>query len=380
MIKKLIFLLLLTTLTFNHITFSIKIDLQSKIKLSEKVLLQLPISFCVTEDESFLLVDFKAGDVKIYNNKGALEKVLGRRGAGPNEFLQPLFCDYNNRKFIIPDAGQRKIFLYDKVGKFKFERTREILYANIGEDIQLREKKIYMSGNKNSGEGKYYSFYSFDLDKKGHHIYFLPSYLKFGLSSENEYKTEYLKKPNRTAIGVTGRFDIHGDFAYYVWEGDLKIFKINLKTKEITTFGKKMPHYVKPYTTQKLINAFFNMQGNFVQKERNKMSYVRQIFTTKKHVILLYTVPVKNGSGHEYMVQTYKMDGNFVEESKFPGKAPDTIWFDKKNSILYILALETDKEIDESYHILKYKFHDNDKSKNKSWGQANFLTPLRFQN
>ncbi len=356
-------LIVVLLLTFHFMSFSIEIDLKSKIKLSEKVLLQLPISFCVTEDEAFLVVDFKAGDVKIFNNKGELEKVLGSKGAGPNEFNQPLFCDYNNRKFIIPDAGQRKIFFYDKIGKFNFERTREIQYASIGDDIQLKENKIYMAGSKISEDGKYYSLYSFDLDGIGNHIYFLPAYLKFSLASENEFKTEYLKKPNLTAIGVMGRFDIQSNFAYYVWEGDLKIFKINLNTKEITTFGKKMPHYVKPYTTQKLINAFFNMEGNYVQKERSKMSYVRQIFTTKKHVILLYTVPVKDGSGYDFMVQTYKMDGSFVEESKFPGKELDTIWFDKENSILYALALETVKETDESYHILRYTIHDDKNSR-----------------
>jgi hypothetical protein len=124
-----------------------------------------------------------------------------------------------------------------------------------------------------------------------------------------------------------------------------------------------MPHYVKPYTSQKLINAYFSREGKYVQKERSKMSYVRHIFTTKKHVILLYTVPRKKGSGRDYMVQKYKFDGNFIEESEFFGEDPDTIWFDKENSILYVLGLVTVKENDESYYILKYKIHENGNSK-----------------
>jgi hypothetical protein len=63
------------------------------------------------------------------------------------------------------------------------------------------------------------------------------------------------------------------------------------------------------------------------------------------------------------MVQKYKFDGNFIEESEFFGEDPDTIWFDKENSILYVLGLVTVKENDESYYILKYKIHENGNSK-----------------
>jgi len=359
MIKKLLFLLLLTTLTFNHITFSIKIDLQSKIKLSEKVLLQLPISFCVTEDDLFMVVDFKSADVKIYNSNGILEKVLGRKGAGPNEFIQPLFCYYANRKFILPDVGQSKILFYDRVTKFIFKRTKEIHCTYSSEDLQLKGNNLYVSGNKISKNGRCYSFFAVNLEKNDSFIYILPAYMKFGLASDNEYKTELFKKPDITTIGVRGLFDIHGNFAYYIWEGDLKIFRINLKTKEISTFGKKMPHYIKPYTTKKLTNAFFSRQGNYVKKERNKMSYLKQIFTTENHVILIYTIPEKNKEENIYMVQLYKMDGNFVEELKLPGKASSTMWFDKKKNLMYAITFETNCELDEYHYILKYKINEN---------------------
>jgi hypothetical protein len=336
----------------------ITIALEKKIPLSSgKVLLQLPISFCVTEDNLFMVVDFKAGDVKIYNSNGELEKVLGRKGSGPNEFVQPLFCHYTHRKFILPDAGQRKIFVYRRINKLDFKRTKEILCLSAGNDIFLKENRLYIAGNKISENGKYYSLYSFDLDTNDNDVYFLPSYLKFGLTSENEYKTALFKKPDLTTIGVIGRFDIDGNFAYYIWQGDLKIFKINLNTREISTFGKKMPHYIKPYTTKALTNAFFNRQGNDVQKERRKMSYVEQVFTTIQHVMVIYTVPGNNEEEQKYMAQFYHKDGNFIVEALIPGKASSAMWFDKENNVLYAIDIETDKDFEQTHTILKYKIH-----------------------
>lgn len=349
--------ILLIILTQYINTFGININLDNKIRLSDKVLLKFPISFCVTEDNLFLVVDFKGGDVKIYNSNGELINVLGRKGYGPDEFSKPLFCYYKNKKFILSDVGQRKFFIYERKKKLNFVRTDEISVTVVGDDLQLDGNILYISGSKRTKEGKLHKFYTLHLDKKGHNTYYLPAYLKFGLASDNEYKTELFKKTDITTIGVRGLFDIHGNFAYYIWEGDLKIFSINLKTKEISIFGKKMPHYIKPYTSKKITNAFFSRQGNYVQKERSKMSYLKQIFTTEKHVMLIYTVPKKKEENF-YMVQFYKMDGNFVEELALPGKASSTMWFDKKKNDLYTIIFETVEDLDEYHYILKYKIHE----------------------
>lgn len=345
--------------TFYHVAFGLDIHLSDTINLSDKVLLQSPISFCVTEDDLFLVVDFKAGDVKIYNYKGELETVLGKKGAGPNEFVQPLFCYYTNRKFILSDVGQRKIFFYERCDNFIFERKKSISCLDSGEDFFLKENILFMSGNRISEDGKYYSFYAFNIDKNGDYKYFLPSYLKFGLSSENEHRTELIKKSDLATIGVKGMFDMNGGFAYYAWEGDLKVFRIDLKTGEIKTFGKKMAHFKKPYTTQKLIDSFFSRQVDIVRRERAKMSYVKQIFTSNSYVMVIYTIPSKNNEDNVYMVQFLKMDGTFVQEVVLPGKATNTMWFDKQKSFLYTMNFEQDANLNEHMYILKYKIPDS---------------------
>lgn len=42
-------------------------------------------------------------------------------------------------------------------------------------------------------------------------------------------------------IAIKVFIDIQGDGIYFVWEGDLKITKIDIKSGEFTSFGYKTP-------------------------------------------------------------------------------------------------------------------------------------------
>lgn len=335
-----------------------------KIPLSEEVLLQFPISFCVTEDNLFVVVDFKAGDVKLYNNDGKLTGVIGSKGYGPNEFSQPLQCDYRNGKLLISDAGQTKIFVYQRKDCKVFTRTGEVLCSSVGEDIKLRDGRIYFAGTKFGSDGVPNAFYSaalgenlksFSLDDKSY-IYYLPSHLKFGFDSVSEYRTELYKKGTLTAIGVLGIFDILGDFAYFAWEGDLKIFKIDLKTKRHITFGKKTPLYNKPKTTKRILEAFRIRKFKDMIGERKKLSYVKKVIAAEKYVLLIYDARKQGGENEGSRLQYYSHGGKFLKEEVLPGDAGRTTWMDKKNNILYMLTSEygTDDSIVfyvHTYHV-----------------------------
>jgi hypothetical protein len=300
----------------NVIILGFKIDFE-KIKINGDDFLQVSMSFCITEDNLFLVVDFKGGDVKIYNSNGALLKVLGRKGFGPNEFAQPLFCHYSDRKFIISDVGQRKIFIYDRKNELKFVRTKEIFSNDVGQCLNLDNNKLYISGTKRTIDGKNYQFYYMELDTDDQYVYLLPGYMKYGLNSDKEYYKEIFNKPYISAIAALSYFDILNDFAYYIWGGDLKIFKINLNTKTISTFGKKTANYIKPSASKRLINSsgiHSTQAAKIRSQERNKMSYVRQIFASKKHVLVIYEARDNNHNDLGYMMQFYTLDGHFVKE------------------------------------------------------------------
>jgi hypothetical protein len=337
-----------------------------KIKISSDVLLQVSISFCVTEDNLFIVVDFKGGDVKIYKSTGELAGVFGRKGYGPNEFAQPLFCHYSNKKFIISDVGQKKIFIYNRKSKFKFIRSKEIPAFSVGDDLYLENNKIYIAGYKNSKDGITYQFFALKFEENDQYIYYLPGYLKYGLNSEEELKKELFSKPEISAIGGHAYFDIQNDFAYYIWEGDLKIFKINLKTKAIRSFGEKTSHYIKLFASKRLINSFgikSLKSAKIRAQERKKMSYVRQIFATKKHVLVIYEARDSKHNDLGYMMQFYTFDGNFVKEISMPRKPGFAMYFDKHNNVLYSITSVPEGDLDESHYILKYTIHENENSK-----------------
>ena len=97
--------------------------------------------------------------------------------------------------------------------------------------------------------------------------FLLPSYHKYGLKSFDEYETKYHRKSDIRTIGIVVFFDIQGDDVYFVWEGDLKILKINMKSGKLVFFGKKPSHYIKPFATKEMSEARRNRNANFVREE-----------------------------------------------------------------------------------------------------------------
>jgi hypothetical protein len=137
--------------------------------------------------------------------------------------------------------------------------------------------------------------------------------------------------------------------------GDLKIFKINLKTFHINTFGKKFPHYIKPYTSKKMKESFSSFGAKTILKERHKMSFVRDLFATDKYVILVYTARNRKHEDLGYRMQFYSLNGTFLKELSFPNKPGTRLFLNKKDFILYAIKWNADEELDESYSIQKYK-------------------------
>lgn len=325
--------ILLTFLLFLNTQsgFGFTIKLQKKIKLSqEKTLLQKAMAFCVTEDELFMITDSKSGDIKIYDGNGQLVNILGRKGFGPGEFGEPSFCFYNKgeRKFGVFDYRIRKIFIYNRTGRTEFKRVREVYCLALGYDIQLKGNKLLISGYKPDPNKNPYDLYYVDLTNN-QITFLLPSYYKYGLKSLHEYETQYRRKPDIKVIGANGWFDVQSDCLYFVWEGDLKIIKINIKSGKRSFFGKKSSHYTKPFASKRLLEAYRMRDINIMQNERSKMSFVTDIFASRKYTLLIYERPVKQDKKLNFKLQIYTLDGNFLEELDIPDNPGYKMCFDK---------------------------------------------------
>jgi hypothetical protein len=308
----------------------------------------IPNSFEVTEDGLFLIPDYQEGDIKIFEKKGEflnLVKKLGRKGFGSDEFNKPTYCFYDKHegKFGVIDVGKqiRNVFIYDRINTIDFRRVNEIPNTD-GYDIKLggEGKQLIISGYVTDKDEKSYELYSINLKNPKQKDFLLPSYQKYHLDNNKEYEIEYVKNSTLKAIGIRAFIDVYGDDVYFVWEGKLRIIKINLKSKEKTYFGQRTPNYIEPFASKEFVEAYLDGDFTKVWQERMKMTFVRDIFATPRYVFIVYEGPGQ----YNFRIQMYSLGGNFLGDVEIPGNHYSNMWFDKDSYTLYSLSYIDNKE------------------------------------
>lgn len=319
---------------------------------------QLPTQardFAVTEDGVILIPDYVDGNVKLYEENGKVLKFIGKigtKGMEKGQLSEPFFCFYDKAqgKFGVFDFGRRRIIVYDRESRTMFTPTKELYCLSLGRGIRISGSgDIVISGyTTDSGKNPHdlYSVRLADEEKS----FLMPSYLKYGLNSFQEYKSEYRDKLDLRTIGTAGWFDVQGDTIYYIWEGDLRIIKLNITGKsEPVFFGHKTVHYVKPHASGKMLEKKRNQDFKSLHDEKKKMSYIRGIFATNDHVFVTYQRSVSLKP--HYRLQAYTVDGQFLKDVPIPGKPDFKMWLDKERYILYSFTNKSGQD----FSISKFK-------------------------
>jgi len=351
-----------------------KIELVEEIKITNNESLEqgkeleIPWTLAVTEDDLVLIPDLGSGNIKIYEEKQCdgkkvlnLIKLLDQKGYGKDDLVKPGVCDFMEGKFAVLDYGTNKIIIYDRISRLGFKPLKEILCWNNAYDIRLDNNKIFIAGYITNSSGQSYDFYSIDI-RDGNMRYLLPSYSKYGYEPGSKFIKEF-KKRRISTIGIMSRFDIcpDYDYAYIAWEGDLRIICLNTVSGEITkTFGdkEKSLYYLKPYASQRLIEARKNTDRASVQNAKEKMSYVKDIFVSSEQnkVFILYKGPLGRKRKTGFILQSYTLDGKFLKENILPDSSQPLHKFlfcdGKERILLYSLTGEYDKK---SFSISKYE-------------------------
>ncbi len=354
-------LIVFSTLGIPNVLWGFRIELRERIKTpNDREFPANPWSFCVTEDDVFIIPDYKEGNIKIYEKTGSslsLINIVGHKGYGSDELGEPAYCFYNkeNSRLGVIDFGLEKIFLYDRIGRSELKRTLVVNLPRLGDDIQVYGDKLFISGDEYDRNGKPNSFYYIPISTKngktittGSPTFLLPSYEKFGLNSWQEYQEKYVDEPYIRIVGIDAWFDIQGDFAYFVWEGDLRIIKININSGERTSFGMRPANYIKPYATEEMKKSLKNYDIAGIERERAKMSHIKNIFTSSKYVLVIY-----KGPGSISRLQFYDLGGQFINEVSIENQPEQSkMWFDKDKDILYFLPVS--KEERKDYFVSKY--------------------------
>ena len=333
----------------------LKVEMVDVVKLSQqKDFIQLPTSFAVTEDHLYFILDKKAANIKIYNPSGKLVKAFGRKGIGPHEFQEPLYMSYHQGRLAIMDIGTRKVHIYSRDPKSDLRKEKEFLCLTLGSDLCLRGDRLLIAGYKADTDDRPYDLYIQDY-RKERIDFLLPSEHKYGLDSVKEFWNSFRSKFDIPAIGTQAYCDWLADDVYFVWEGDLRIIKMNTGDKKIHPFGHKTGSYIQPKATDRVIEAYKRRDSQARLKERSKMSYVTGIFAAPEYIIVQYITPGKAPQTRRARLQFYTPEGTFINEVELPRKEYNLYYFKRDEEILYALSLETTGELQEIYSMYRYR-------------------------
>ena len=355
------FLFLIIVINFSYLNGVVEIKQLETIHIKQdKVYLREILKFSVTEDEYFIFPDSRAGDIKIYNNKGNLEKLWGRRGSGPNEFHKPKYCDYKNRYFILMDWGKFKLQLFKREKGLDFKVLSENFIPALGYDIiYIDNENFLISGYKKAADSKEYELYLLNPKKK-EEIYLLPAYIKYGCSSEREYENKYLS--DIAPVSIHGYCDYINGTIYYSWKGALRILKIDSKTKKINEFGKNTGKFITP-TVSGEMRKLYNQRDKGREEFLRKMSFVTGIFADESFVGVLFVNYDPKKEGWQTWVQFYTLDGRFLDEKVLPDAInistyPEQFFsYVRNKKVLYFLSWIIDPAMEDVYKIIKYQIN-----------------------
>ena len=329
------------------------------VTIKKKCQAKIPL-FCVTEDNLFLLPD-QAGTIKVFVRSGNLLKFVKALEPrfGEMSLVYPTYCSYSRDegKLGVIDYGVRKVFIFDRSGKVDFTPVKKFPCKRLGYDIEFTGdgEQLVISGYLTDPDSMPYDLYSINI-RTGKINYLLSSPQKYNLKTYEDYVVEYRQKQTLPAIGIKAFIDIQGDDLFFVWEGALRVIKLNLRSGETMAFGHETPHYSKP-DGSKLSYSYIRGDFETTWKERETMAYVRNIFTSPRHVFLVYETGKNNESNAStFRLQTYTLEGDYLDDILIPSNPSRQMWFDKENYELYAFSEQAESDNGE-FTILKNKIN-----------------------
>jgi len=361
--NKIIITLLLLSCFFPLWLESVEVKALRKITLSQdnEIIIEKANSFIVTVDKKILVVDSKAANIKIFDMTGKRVKIFGKKGMGPDEFVRPLRCAYLEPFVSFMDYGRSMIFIYKRTGVDSFEFIHKFLNLNLGYDFCfLDDQNLLIAGDKFNENKILYSLYNYNF-KKNTYDFILPSHVAYGYTSIKKFMKD--NNERISYIGAYQFFDLSADSIFFVWTGDIKVIKIDRKTRKLTYFGNKTENFIKPTSTPAIERAFRQKDHRLIYKLRREMSYVRSVFVSNnRYVGVVYVGPFKDDLLKVFLL-LYTTGGEFLKEvellnAKASHHYEIYFYFSKNDSHFYILDTETSKDFNQSYKIHEFSIEE----------------------
>lgn len=174
----------------------------------------------------------------------------------------------------------------------------------------------------------------------------LETHAKFGHKKEN-FMAAY-SSGAIPALGIRAFIDVtsgESNYVFFAYEaGGMNILRINLNNPDdIKEFGKETGYFLDPKKSEHLedlIKAYSHDNVPRLLMLRKRMSFIRDIWATQKHVLVLYK-GAKNSPESSYRLQIYTIDGKYLDDKPVSGDPYHRMFFDKESYKLYYLSKKT---------------------------------------
>jgi hypothetical protein len=345
---------------------AVDIKKESTIKLDqEKLIIQRAMSMVVIKGEQYLVLDYKAKNIKRYGNKGKFIEIWGKQGFGPAEFGKPSLLEYRDNLLVVGDLGKRKIFIFSDKDNNELSKIKEFYSPSIGNYYKIDGKKLLISGSKADKKFIDYELYLRDIEND-RIDYLLLLWHKFGYDSYREYDRKY--DSELAALSFNGFCDLLGNQAYFVWSQKLRIIRIDTETKRQFIFGHETDNYKRPRITKKMRQLYLERNPK-VHLEDRKFSHITGLIAEKGFIALIYSNYHEQKPGWQYYIQFYSLEGKFLSEKEIPGAVNNDhfplscLYYNRNTQHFYFLSQKLDKDDNDIYHVIKYKLSSQRKKK-----------------
>jgi len=363
--KIIISLLLLILVNMVHSQKIFEVD-NFYLKQAKTIIVE-PISFFVTDKDYVFIMDRKASNIKIYSKKGKFIKVLGRKGVGPNEFLNLLcFTSYKD-ELLIYDIRRRALFLYKIDRQLRFMENKKIKFESFITEMQYIDKdKVLMTGEEfdsfDRKTRKSYTLFVYNVKRKTKKL-LLPATIAYGVKNQKEANDFFLNTIGLMPIGSSSSFS--QKYFFYVLSTKIRIVRLSKKQNKVFVFGKRSKNFISPYISKEIREAIKRRNLNMLNEKVKKMSFVIKLFYIGNNKVgLLFTKYDSLRNRQDIYIQIYNsINGNIIKEIKLIKTESEYVddlkaYYKRETKSLYILETVSAGFSDQKFKLRKFKITD----------------------
>lgn len=304
----------------------------------------------VTEDEWFVISDPKDTNIKLFDAAGKFVKSWGRKGQGPGEFETIGVMSYKKPFLIVPDSSRRAVQIFERKAPSDFQRIYHITNIPVSDPrrrFDIYKDNLLVDEVIKDKQGIAYHLYLKGMTSSDP-ILIMPWAIRYGMDTKDDFMAKHSAFAE-LGLGMSF-FDVVGDDAYYAWEGEMRIIKINLKSKTWAFFGKETKNYIRPDLSDRQSH----------RPAEGRYSRIFGVYADESKVLLGFANPNPDWKRLKVFFQVYDLNGVFLGEIPFSDSAEFAdilryVYHRQSGSIFVPITIVDEKGIDVHFVVKKYR-------------------------